>query len=220
MGTRKKIAVYAGSFDPPTFGHLDIIKRAAALFAGLHVLVAQNNRKKYLFPVEERISLMEELCRKMRNVKVAATSALVIDYMRESDIKILVRGVRNADDFAAEAGTALWNKALYAKAETVFLPASPELTYLSSSGVKEVIAFGGDFSPFVPPVARDALTKKLKAGIIEADLLVSGTNADKAEIARSLYKRASGLRMVREEAEQPEGSVEAEHPADNPQEAV
>jgi pantetheine-phosphate adenylyltransferase len=205
MGMKKKIAVYAGSFDPPTFGHLDIIKRAAAMFAELRVLVAQNNRKKYLFPVEERISLMEELCRKMRNVKVAATSVLVVDYMRESDIRILVRGVRNADDFASEAGMALWNKALYTKAETVFLPSSPELVYLSSSGVKEVIMFGGDFSPFVPPVACEALTKKLKAGIIKADSLVSGTNADNAEIARSLYKRASDLRAAREEADGPDG---------------
>ncbi|MDR0639652.1 MAG: pantetheine-phosphate adenylyltransferase [Spirochaetaceae bacterium] len=215
MGARKKIAVYAGSFDPPTFGHLDIIRRAAAMFAGLHVLVAQNNRKKYLFPVEERISLMEALCSKMRNVKVAATSVLVVDYMRESDIKILVRGVRNAADFAAEANMALWNKALYAKAETVFLPASPGLAYLNSSGVKEVIAFGGDFSPFVPPVAREALTKKLKAGTIGVDLLVSGTNADSAEIARSLFKRAIS---VREESGRLDGPVE--NPADGSAENV
>jgi pantetheine-phosphate adenylyltransferase len=208
MGIRKKIAVYAGSFDPPTFGHLDIIKRASAMFAGLHVVVAQNNRKKYLFPVEERISLMEELCRKMRNVQVAATSVLVVDYMQESDIKILVRGVRNADDFASEANMALWNKALYAKAETVFLPSSPDLVYLSSSGVKEVIAFGGDFSPFVPPLVCEALTKKLKAGIIEVDSLVSGTNADAAEIARSLYKRASDLRVAREEADVPDDQLD------------
>ncbi|MDR1469342.1 MAG: pantetheine-phosphate adenylyltransferase [Spirochaetaceae bacterium] len=217
MGARKKIAVYAGSFDPPTFGHLDIIKRASAMFAGLHVVVAQNNRKKYLFPVEERISLMEALCRKMRNVKVAATSALVIDYMRESDIKILVRGVRNADDFSAEASMALWNKALYAKAETVFLPSSPELAYLNSSGVKEVIAFGGDFSSFVPLVVREALTKKLKAGIIGVDSLVSGTNADGVEIARSLYRRASDLRAVREEADR--ADVQSDGPAEDPQKA-
>jgi pantetheine-phosphate adenylyltransferase len=197
MGMRKKIAVYAGSFDPPTFGHLDIIKRASAMFAGLHVLVAQNNRKEYLFPVEERISLMEELCRKLRNVKVAATSALVIDYMRESDIKIMVRGVRNAEDFATETSMARWNKALYAKAETVFLPSSPELVYLSSSGIKEVIAFGGDFSPFVPPIVCEALTKKLKAGIIRTDSSVLG--ADSAKVVRSLYKRAVDFRFVRKE---------------------
>jgi pantetheine-phosphate adenylyltransferase len=194
MGKKKKIAVYAGSFDPPTLGHIDIIRRASAIFPELHVLVAQNNRKRYLFPVEERISLMEELCRKMRNVKVAATSALVADYMQEEDIKIIVRGVRNADDFAAEATTALWNRALYAKAETVFLPSDPALFHISSSGVKEVIVFGGDFSSFVPPVVHEALTKKLKAGIITSDLLVSVTDADDAKTARSLYKRALGLR--------------------------
>jgi pantetheine-phosphate adenylyltransferase len=199
MGVRKKIAVYAGSFDPPTFGHLDIIKRASAMFAELHILVAQNNRKTYLFPVEERISLMEELCRKSRNVKVAATSALVTDYMRESDIKIMVRGVRNADDFVTEANMARWNKSLYAKAETVFLPSSPEFVHLSSSGIKEVIAFGGDFSPFVPPIVCEALTKKLKAGIIESDSLVFGTGADNVKVVRSLYKRAADLRVVREE---------------------
>jgi pantetheine-phosphate adenylyltransferase len=205
MGTRKKIAVYAGSFDPPTLGHMNIIKRASAIFAELHVLVAQNNRKRYLFPVEERISLMEELCRKMRNVKVAATSVLVADYMRESDVKIMVRGVRNAADFASEANMALWNKALFAKVETVFLPSLPEFVHVSSSGVKEVLAFGGDFSAFVPAVVHEALTKKLMAGIIEIDSLVSGTDADGVEVARSLYKRAVRVRSVREENGPAEG---------------
>jgi pantetheine-phosphate adenylyltransferase len=198
MGKKKKIAVYAGSFDPPTLGHLDIIKRASAVFADLHVLVAQNNRKRYLFPVEERISLMEELCRKMRNVKVAATSALVTDYMQEEDIRIIIRGVRNANDFASETTMALWNKALYAKAESVFLPSDPAFAHLSSSGIKEVIAFGGDFSHFVPPVVHEALTKKLKAGIIVPETLVSVTDADNAETARSLYKRALDLREQNE----------------------
>jgi pantetheine-phosphate adenylyltransferase len=193
MGKKKKFAVYAGSFDPPTLGHIDIIKRASTLFAELHVLVAQNNRKQYLLPVEERISLMEELCRKMRNVKVAATSALVTDYMQEEEIKIIIRGVRNADDFAAEITMALWNKALYAKAETVFLPSSPAFAHISSSGIKEVILFGGDFSYFVPPVVHVALTKKLKAGIIVPDMLELVADADNAKVARSLYKRAISL---------------------------
>jgi pantetheine-phosphate adenylyltransferase len=192
--SKKKKAVYAGSFDPPTLGHIDIIKRAGAIFAELHVLVAQNNRKRYLFPVEERISLMEELCLKMRNVKVAATSALVTDYMREEDIRVIVRGVRNAGDFAAETNTALWNKALYAKSETVFLSSSPAFVHLSSSGVKEVIAFGGDFLPFVPPVVHEALTKKLKSGIININMLVTKTDADSADTVRSLYKRTLDLR--------------------------
>jgi pantetheine-phosphate adenylyltransferase len=177
MGKRKKIAIYAGSFDPPTIGHIDIIKRASAIFAELHVVVAQNNRKKYLLPVEERISLMEEICLKMKNVQVAATSALIVEYMREQDIRIIVRGVRNAEDFAAETGMACWNNALYPKAETVFLPPDPILAHVSSSGVKEIIAFGGDFSHFVPPLVGEALTKKLKAGIIDVDLLVAGTGS-------------------------------------------
>jgi pantetheine-phosphate adenylyltransferase len=193
MGRKKKRAVYAGSFDPPTLGHIDIIKRASAIFAELHVLVAQNNRKRYFFPVEERISLMEELCLKMRNVKVAATSALVTDYMREEDVNIIVRGVRNAEDFAAETTIALWNKALYAKSETVFFPSSPAFVHLSSSGVKEVIIFGGDFSSFVPPLVYEALTKKLKSGIISLDMLVSETDADSAETVRSLYQRTIDL---------------------------
>ncbi|MDR1095115.1 MAG: pantetheine-phosphate adenylyltransferase [Spirochaetaceae bacterium] len=193
MGRKKKIAVYAGSFDPPTLGHIDIIKRASAIFAELHVLVAQNNRKQYLFPVEERISLMEDICRKIKNVKVAATSALVADYMREAEIKILVRGVRNAGDFAAESSLARWNKALYAKAETVFLPPDPALVHISSSGVKEVVVFGGDFSSFVPPIVHEALTKKLKAGNIVLDTLMSEADADNAEAARSLYERMAGF---------------------------
>jgi pantetheine-phosphate adenylyltransferase len=195
MGKKKKRAVYAGSFDPPTLGHIDIIKRASAIFAELHVLVAQNNRKRYLFPVEERISLMEELCLKIRNVKVVATSALVADYMQEEDINIIVRGVRNAGDFAAETNMALWNKALYAKSETVFLPSSPAFVHLSSSGVKEVIMFGGDFSPFVPPIVHEALTKKLKSGIISIDTLVSETDADSGETVRSLYRRKIDLQQ-------------------------
>ncbi|MDR1230615.1 MAG: pantetheine-phosphate adenylyltransferase [Spirochaetaceae bacterium] len=193
MARKKKIAVYAGSFDPPTLGHIDIIKRASAIFAELRVLVAQNNRKQYLFPVEERISLMEVLCRKMKNVKVAATSALVTDYMREEEIKILVRGVRNAGDYAAETSLSLWNRALCAKAETVFLPSDPALVHISSSGVKEVIVFGGDFSPFVPPVVHEALTKKLKAGSIALDTLVPEADADNAVAARLLYERTISL---------------------------
>jgi pantetheine-phosphate adenylyltransferase len=198
MGRKKKIAVYAGSFDPPTLGHIDIIKRASALFAELHVLVAQNNRKRYLFPVEERISLMEDICRKIKNVKVAATSALVTDYMQEAEIKILVRGVRNAGDFAAETSLALWNRALYAKAETVFLPSFPAFIHISSSGVKEVIVFGGDFSSFVPPIVHEALTKKLKAGNIDLDTLVSEADADNAEAARSLYERTVSFHEQKE----------------------
>jgi pantetheine-phosphate adenylyltransferase len=198
MGKRKKIAVYAGSFDPPTLGHIDIIKRASSIFAELHVLVAQNNRKRYLLPLEERISLMEVICRKMRNVKIVATSALVVDYMQEEEIKIIVRGVRNADDFVAETTTALWNKSLYAKAETVFLPSSPAHVHISSSGIKEVIVFGGDFSSFVPPVVHEALTKKLKTGIVVLDTLVSVPDADNAKVARSLFKRVLDLREQNE----------------------
>jgi pantetheine-phosphate adenylyltransferase len=206
MGKKKKIALYTGSFDPPTLGHVDIIKRAAALFAELHVLVAQNNRKKYLFPVEERISLMEGICLRMRNVKVAATSALVTDYMREENIKIIVRGVRNTTDFVHEAKMAIWNKALYEKAETVFLPSGYEFAHISSSGVKEVLLFGGHFAPFVPPLVQEALTKKIKAGIINADILASGLPADTCEVAHSLYKRALGFRGP----ESPGGSQAAE----------
>jgi pantetheine-phosphate adenylyltransferase len=169
MGKKKKIALYAGSFDPPTLGHIDIVKRAAALFAELHVVIAQNNRKRYLLLLEERISLMEELCLKMRTVKVAATSAMITEYMAEEGVTILVRGVRNAHDFAFETEMAVWNKALNAKAETVLLPARPELAYISSSGVKEIIAFNRDFSTFVPPLVHEVLTKKCRAGIIPQD---------------------------------------------------
>lgn len=171
MSKKTRIALLAGSFDPPTTGHVDIIKRAAGLFTELHVVVAQNGAKRYLLPLEERISLMESLCLKLKNVKVAATSLLITEYMKAEQIRILVRSLRDAEDYALEARMAVWNKDLYAKSETVFLPAAPALAHISSTGVKEVIAFGGDFSPFVPPLVHEALTKKQKTGMLPPEFI-------------------------------------------------
>jgi pantetheine-phosphate adenylyltransferase len=195
MSKKRKIAIYAGSFDPPTIGHMDIVKRAAALFADLQVLVADNNAKSYLMPLEERISLMEELCIKLKNVTVSATSMLVTGYMIENGINILVRSVRNIHDFEAEATMAQWNKSLYAKAETVFIMAKPELAHISSTGVKEIISFAGDFSPFVPPLVHDVLTKKIKGVKLTEVTSTSGLKIKEEDVElRSLIKKAEKAR--------------------------
>jgi pantetheine-phosphate adenylyltransferase len=155
-------AVFAGSFDPPTFGHLDIIKRSAAIFGGLEVLVADNPKKTYLFSLDERIALLEELTHPFRNVRIASTTLMVTDYLRENALGTLSRGVRNVIEYSAEADLAAYNSILLPGAETLLLLARPEFQALSSSGVKEVAAFGGSLDGLVPPVVATALTKKLK----------------------------------------------------------
>ena len=146
-----KKAVYAGSFDPLTLGHLDIIKRAADIFDELTVSVLDNKAKTPLFSVEERVNILKEATKDIPNVKVESFSGLLIDYARENGYHVSIRGLRAITDFEYELQIAQTNTMLSkGELDTMFLTTSVEYSYLSSSGVKEIAAFGGDITNCVP----------------------------------------------------------------------
>lgn len=158
-----KIAVYPGSFDPVTYGHLDIIRRAARMFDELIVSVLNNKAKTPLFSAEERVRILEEATKEFPNVKVDSFTGLLIDYAREKDIHISVRGLRAITDFEYELQIAQTNKKLSGGSlDTIFLTTSLEYSYLSSSSVKEIAYFGGDISQCVPPFVADMIHEKYK----------------------------------------------------------
>lgn len=156
-----KKAVYPGSFDPLTYGHLDVIRRAAALFDELTVSVLNNKEKTPLFSVEERVKILKEATKDIPNVKVDSFSGLLINYAAENDIHVSVRGLRAITDFSYELQIAQTNRKLSNdKLDTIFLPTSLEYAYLSSSGVKEIAIFGGDVSQCVPEFVADLIYDK------------------------------------------------------------
>ena len=158
-----KIAVCPGSFDPITLGHLDIIHRAAELFDHVVVLVVQNAGKTPMFSLEERVELIRRVIGDCPNVEVDCFDGLLVDYMKKRDASVIVKGLRAMSDFEYEFQMALTNRQLYQKAETVFLTASVERMYLSSSLVKQIARFGGDISALVPPqIIPDILSKNGK----------------------------------------------------------
>lgn len=159
-----KIAVYPGSFDPVTYGHLDIIHRASLIFDELTVSVLNNKTKTPLFSVEERVKMLEEATKEYPNVKVDSFSGLLIDYARENGIHVSVRGLRAITDFEYELQIAQTNKKLSAgELDTIFLTTSLEYSYLSSSSVREIAYFGGDISQCVPPFVADLIHEKYKS---------------------------------------------------------
>ena len=154
-------AVCPGSFDPVTNGHIDIISRASSLFDEVTVAVLVNKSKKSLFSVEERIDMLGEVCGGFGNVKIDAFHGLLVDFCQERDIHAIVKGLRAVSDFDYELQMAQMNSSL-ADVETVFVPTSPEYSFLASSLVKEVATFGGDVSPLVPPLVLDRLSARLE----------------------------------------------------------
>jgi pantetheine-phosphate adenylyltransferase len=149
------VALYPGTFDPVTYGHLDVIRRAAALFGKVIVGVSVNPRKAPLFGTAERVEMLREACREFDNVSVEVVPGLVVDFARAAGANVIVRGLRAVTDFEYELQMASTNRAMAPEIETVFFTPAPEYHYLSSSTVGEIACFGGDVSPFVPPhVAR------------------------------------------------------------------
>lgn len=146
-----KKAIYPGSFDPVTYGHLDIIKRAAQIFDELTVSVLNNTRKTPLFSVEERVNILKEATKDIPNIKVESFSGLLVDYAKSRDVHVVIRGLRAITDFEYELQNAQTN-ALLSKGDldTVFLTTKLEYAYLSSSSVKEIASFKGDISMCVP----------------------------------------------------------------------
>lgn len=150
-----KIAIYPGSFDPITFGHVDIMERAAALFDKVVVALALNLEKKPLFSLEERREMIVEASAHLPNVSVVEVSGLMVEFAREQGAVALIRGLRAVSDFEYEFQMALMNRKLAPRVITVFLMPHDSYTYLNSTIVREVARFGGDISQFVPPgVAR------------------------------------------------------------------
>ena len=154
-------AVCPGSFDPPTFGHLDIIRRASRLFDEVIVAVGTNVSKNRLFSADERIAMMERACSDLSNVSVEGFAGLITTFCAERDVTAIVKGLRAASDFDYELQMAQMNSSLTG-VETVFIPTSPERGFVSSSLVKEVAGFGGDVSAFVPDFVHDELRARLR----------------------------------------------------------
>ena len=154
-------AVYPGSFDPVTYGHLDIIRRSCHMVDELIVGVLYNKAKMPLFSVEERVRMLEETTKDLPNVKVVPFEGLLVEFARKMEARMVVRGLRAVTDFEYELQMAQTNHKLEPAVETVFLTTSLEHSYLSSTIVKEVAAFGGDISQFVPEVVEIKVREKI-----------------------------------------------------------
>ena len=156
-------AVFAGSFDPPTFGHLNIIERAQKLFSEIHVVIAVNKNKSYCFSGEERLDVIQKLVSRWDNVSVHLWDSLIVDYAKKIQADVLIRGVRNDNDFLYEFDLAMMNKSLNPQIETLFLVPDPKFFVLRSSSIKELAAFGGDVSAMVPSIVEAMLKKKFSS---------------------------------------------------------
>lgn len=153
-------AVYPGSFDPCTNGHLDIIKRSSKLFDKVYVAVLTNSAKKPTFTVEERMELLRQAVCEYDNVEICSFSGLLVDFMRSIDSNIVIKGIRAVSDFEYEFQMALTNKTLYPEVETFFLHTSQEYMFLSSSIVKEIAAYGGSLCGLVPDKLIPIINKR------------------------------------------------------------
>ena len=154
-------AVYAGTFDPLTYGHLDVAARAAHVFDRLVLAVAEDPRKTLLFSTAERLKLARSSVAELANVDVVPFSGLLVDWARARGIHTLIRGLRAFSDFEYEFQMALTNRKLAPDVETLFLMPSEDFSYVSSSMVREIAALGGDVDKFVPPPVAAALKRKL-----------------------------------------------------------
>ncbi len=155
-------AIYPGSFDPVTNGHIDIIRRAAGIADELIVGILQNKAKTPLFSVEERVIILRKVTENLKNVKIVPFEGLLIDFAAQMDAKVIIRGLRAITDFEYELQMSQTNRKLNADIETLFLTTSLEYSYLSSTTVKEVACFGGDISQFVPEYVAEKVTEKIK----------------------------------------------------------
>jgi pantetheine-phosphate adenylyltransferase len=159
----KKKAVYAGTFDPITYGHIDLIKRALIIFDEVIVAVANNPAKAPLFTLEERLELIRQSIGRKKGIHIEPFEGLLVNYAFSRNIKVIIRGIRAISDFDFEFQMALSNRKLNAKVETIFLMPHESYAYLSSRLIKEIVSLGGDVNSFVPSCVVRALKKKLAA---------------------------------------------------------
>jgi len=157
-------AIYPGTFDPVTYGHLDLITRARTIFDEVIVAVAHHAGKVPLFAVQERVQLLQRVTRRMPGVVVDQFDSLVVDYVRRKRCRVMIRGLRMLSDFEYEFQMALTNRKLFDGVETIFMMPSEAYAYLSARLIKEAGALGADLSAFVPPVVAAALRQKLRPG--------------------------------------------------------
>ena len=155
-------AIYPGSFDPVTFGHIDIIERAAHISDELIVGVLQNKAKTPLFSVEERVIMLREVTKHLKNVKIIPFEGLLIEFAKQMDAQVIVRGLRAITDFEYELQMSQTNRKLNSDVETLFLTTSLDYSYLSSTTVKEVASYDGDITQFVPEFVAEKVTEKIK----------------------------------------------------------
>ncbi|MBQ0163392.1 MAG: pantetheine-phosphate adenylyltransferase [Treponema sp.] len=155
-------AVFPGSFDPPTFGHLNVIERTISIFDEIDVVVAVNPEKNYLFTPEERVEMLTELTKNYKNVKIHTWNSLIVDYAEKSGASVLLRGIRNATDFAYEFDLSLINHSLNSKIDTIFVPTEQKYVTIKSSSIKDLAKFGGDISKMVPALVAEKMKSKFE----------------------------------------------------------
>lgn len=153
-------AVFPGTFDPPTKGHINLIRRGAELFDSLDIIIAVNSQKVPLLSPQDRLSLIEESIKDIPSVSVKLWDKLIVDYAVENNIKVILRGVRNVADFGYEFELAMMNKQLKSSVETIFLPTDPKYFVLRSSSIKELLKFNADISQMVPLHVEQLLRSK------------------------------------------------------------
>jgi len=155
------IAIYPGSFDPITYGHIDLIKRALRIFDHIVIAVARNPKKGVLFSVRERVEMIKKATHGLKGISVEDFDGLLLDYVKKKGSSVVIRGLRMISDFEYEFQMALTNRKLNDSIETIFMMPNESFSYLSSRLIKEVVAFGADVKEFVPPFVEKKLKKKL-----------------------------------------------------------
>lgn len=162
MARKKVVAVYPGSFDPPTLGHINVVERSAAIFDEVIVAVAKSTSKRYVFSTAERVELWKKLVpKKLKNVRVDTFSGLLVDYCEKKGARILLRGLRNTTDFEYEISMAHTNRTMKPDVETIFIMTEGGLSHLSSSLIKEIVMLGGSVKGMVPPMVERELKKRI-----------------------------------------------------------
>jgi len=158
----KKIAIYPGSFDPITNGHVDLIKRASKIFDEVIIAITQNANKSSFLSIDQRVGAVESSIDSLSNTRVLSFNSLLVDFARDHDAQIIIRGLRAVSDFEYEFQLSGMNKRLNSEIETLFMTPSEEFANISSSLVREILSLGGDISPFVPPQVKTILLDRLQ----------------------------------------------------------